>query len=39
MEDFTREQIFQGIEKATSEGNKEMLKIFVSCRAKVASQK
>ena len=29
MEDFTREQIFKGIEKATSEGNKEMMKIFV----------
>lgn len=29
MEDFTREQIFQGIEKAISEDNKEMLKIFV----------
>ena len=29
MEDFTREQVFQGIEKAISEDNKEMLKIFV----------
>ena len=29
MEDFTREQIFEGIEKATKKNNKEMLKIFV----------
>ena len=26
---LTKEQIFQGIEKSMSEGNKEMLKIFV----------
>ena len=38
MEDFTREQIFQGIEKAKSKGNKEMMKIFVDAAQRLQAK-